>query len=379
MLSFSPALNLHFRQAQIHALGFTFFPMDEIYQKFSVFNPHKPQNDPNILHLETTELWVQQSTGNIKPCSERIEVSRVSEWLEEETRERKGEQEVLMLRLIWVNFNSATFCLGLPKSTKDELVTKFQLEKAYDYLPSTITGINAFPETKTSGSDYETFAFCYLPKLAAIWSHKRSSSSPTRRPVTYGLLLADDKQKGFLQNALKSKWHPDLSEHPMFLAFLFSFMFDLECLKTVNDMKERIRPVEMETWSNRSDDSTLKRAALGELEDAFIDMGNAASKLASVDRKSKSLEGLLNFIMEQVGEAPPTPEGSQQTLPARGKSNGDDLIRHHVSVLRGRHGQQGLDTNFTLKRVQVQMGAVSQPIKMRFGWRKLTSANRVRV
>lgn len=353
--------------------------MDEIYQKFSVFNPHKPQNDPNILHLETTELWVQQSTGNIKPYSERIDVSRVSEWLEEETRERKGEQEVLMLRLIWVNFNSATFCLGLPKTTKDELVTKFQLEKAYDYLPSTITGINAFPETKNSGSDYETFAFCYLPKLAAIWSHKRSSSSPTRRPVTYGLLLADEKQKGFLQKALQTKWHPDLSEHPMFLAFLFSFMFDLECLKTVNDMKERIRPVEMETWSNRSDDSTLKRAALGELEDAFIDMGNAASKLASVDRKSKSLEGLLNFIMEQVGEAPPTPAGSQQTLIARGKSNGDDLIRHHVSVLRRRHGQQGLDTNFTLKRVQVQMGAVSHSIKMRFRRRKLTPANRVKV
>ena len=330
--------------------------MDEIYQKLSDCNPHKPKNDPNVIRLEYTELWRQHPSGNVQCHSDGISVGEVPTWLDKVTRNNNGVQESLMMRIVWTEFNFDQFYLGLPVKTKDELVNKFDLGMAYGYLPSTITGVNAFPKSTKPGAEHETFAFCYLPKLAAIWSHHRFTGPSARQPITYGLILADEPQRKFLQKQLKSKWNATLSQHPMFLAFLFSFMFDLECLKTVNGLKERIRSVETETWSNRSDDSTLKRAALGELEDFFIDMGNAASKLASVDRKSKSLEGLLDFIMKQVGEAKPI---AQQPSTANGQVTGDDLIRNHVSVLRNRHVQQGLDTQFTLKRVQVQMEAVS--------------------
>lgn len=318
--------------------------MEEIYQKISDLNPIRLSHNEDIRSFDVTELWRHDSTGVLRAVLRKtVEIGDVTRWLEE-----GAEDESLVLRLVWLNVEFEKLRVGVPKSVEDKLVTEFGLKLAYGYLQSTITGVNAFPKTRSSGSEQEAFAFNYAPKLTATWSHTRFE---TRPPVTYGIISASDDYKIILQRLLGSQWQPSLPGHPMFLPFLFSLMFDLDCCKIVHKMKKRVQESEMKTWTNRSGD---QHAAMGELEDLFIDMGNAASKLASVGRKSTSLEGLLDFIIQHVSES------GQGNLPAGHQiSDGNDLMRYNANVLRERHGMQVLDTNFTLKRVQVQMSAVS--------------------
>ncbi|KAK7416467.1 hypothetical protein QQX98_005171 [Neonectria punicea] len=347
--------------------------MDEIYQQIADFNPRKFSHSPDVLFFEVTELWRNDATGAVKAFDSTIQVPAVATWLTEESRVAKSGTESLVLRLVWTDLDFNEKTVGLPKPAMASILDKFDLELAYNYSLSCITGINAFPpEIVGSNMERAAHAFCYAPKLASVWSHTRfKGPTKPRQSVTYGIVLAKEKQKDVLKRLLHSKWQSNFSSHAMFPAFLYSFMLSAEIEMTLEGMKRRIQEVETRT-GYASFETKRKRAASGELGVLSAEMSGFATRLASAERKSMALEKLMAFIVEQSGaqEAtatikaaatgaatgnviiPATP-GTLGTVP-----DGNSLMRNHTMVLQQRLGMQVLDKTYTLKRVQVQIEAL---------------------
>ncbi|KAI5467162.1 hypothetical protein BGZ63DRAFT_418883 [Mariannaea sp. PMI_226] len=328
--------------------------MDEIYQKIADFNPVRFNNNTNLLTFDVTEIWRNQSTGAIR-CEDRVvEVPHVASWLAEET----VADESLVLRLVWTVLDFGTKTVGLPKTALSAILTEFGLKLAFEYSLTRVSGVNEFPPTKDAGSDSvrQAHAFTYAPKLASVWSHTHFRNTKSlRTSATYGIVLAAEKQKVVLKALLRSKWQPTISTHPMFPAFLFTFMLSTEIEETVAGMKPRIQEVETRT-GHQSFESKRKGAASGLLGELSAEMSGSASKLASAERKSKTIEKLTDFILKHSGEEAIVSTASPQT--AGINLDGDSLMRSHVNVLRERLSMQSLDNAYTLKRVQLQIEAL---------------------
>lgn len=331
--------------------------MDEIYQKIADFNPSRFSDSPDVLSFDVTELWRSDTTGVVRAVDTLVKVPGVATWLAEETRNTSIGTESLVLRLVWTNLDFGKKTVGLPKDALKAILAKFGLELAHGYFLSCVTGINAFPKTVEPNVEKQAHAFCYAPKIASIWSHTnfKDPSSP-RQSTTCGIVLAGDKQRDVLKKLLHSKWQPNLSAHVMFPAFLYTFMLSAEIEMTLAGMKSRIQEVETRT-GYQSFETKRKGAASGLLGELSAEMSGFASRLASVERKSMTLEKLMAFVLNQLG----TP--GQAATPANPDPapGGDSLIRNHTSVLQQRLTMQVLDKTYTLKRVQIQIEAVSQP------------------
>ncbi|KAM5358672.1 hypothetical protein ACJZ2D_015095 [Fusarium nematophilum] len=325
--------------------------MDEIYQKIAEFNPQRLTQSPDTLTFDVTELWHSHATGIVNAYDRPVAVpnAEVSSWLAEERRTSPvtGQEESLVLRLVWPKVNLEKLRVELPEAVQKSILAKFGLELAFSYFSSCLAGVNAFPEVVKPEGVEQAHAFCYVPKIAAIWSHARfNSPSSGRQTATNGILFVQDKQKETLQRLLRSKkkWQLATASHAMFPAFLMSFMLAQEIELTQFGMKEPIQEVEKRTgYQNFS--TQRKEAASGELGELSALMSGYASKLASAERKSRTLEKLNEFIWRMS----PLEQGSTEA---------NAIMRNHVGVLKDRLSHQALDRQYMLKRVQIQIEAL---------------------
>lgn len=327
--------------------------MDEIFQKFAELSPVKFDSSPNVLTFDVLEIWRSHSTGVLKVKDRVIEVPRVAAWLAEETT----NHESLCLRLVWTDLDFDQKAIGLPQSVLSATLVKFGLQLAYAYSLTCVSGVNAFPQTSDASqkSEQQAYAVNYAPKLAAVWSHTRFQDPASPRPsVTSGIILAAKEQKTALKGTLHRQWQLPIVTHSMFPSLLFSFMLSLEIEKTVSKMKTLIQEVETRT-GHHSFESKRKGAASGLLGELSATMSGYASKLASVERKSKTVERLTEFISQHSARSPV----AGATL--GGDLDANTLMLSHNNVLKERLSMQVLDNSYTLKRVRIQIEAVSVP------------------
>lgn len=326
--------------------------MDDIYEKISIFNSVFESKCSESDFFEVTELWRQESTGVITEFSGPVFATNLSTWLAEESRiTADGQHQSLVLRLVWAkaSVSNRVISLSLSEPMKTKLLDTFGLNLAFNYFSTSINGIDEFPRHQGPIADQQSYAFCYMPKLAAIWSHKKFRPPSVRAGATYGIVLAEDSQQKNLKKLLKSSWHASLPGHAMYPAFLFSFLLGTEIDRTQAGLKPRIHEVELRTGYYVFKTKRPEKAATGQLGQLSAEMSGSATKLASVQRKGCTLDTLMEFVMDALKAE------EKQSSP----SEGDVLLKHHIGVLQQRLKMQMLDTEYTLKRVHIQIEAVS--------------------
>ncbi|KAJ4313114.1 hypothetical protein N0V84_009595 [Fusarium piperis] len=319
--------------------------MEEIYQKIAEFNPQRPkESSETVTQFEATELWRNDNTGIVNAYDIVVPVQNVPTWLALETRPSASVgNETLVLRLVWPEFDTDEHRIDLPDAVKQLLLARFGLELAYDYFPSCLAGASAFPQVAKPDRDEQAFAFCYLPKIAAIWSHSRFKPPLVRQSVTNGILLAKRKERDTIKQFLKSqsKWQLSTASHDMFPALLCSLMLHSQIEFTQGKIKNNIQAVEGRT--GYTDFKTKrKHLATGELADVAAKITDYSSRLASTDRKSKTLENLMEFTQQIISS-------DQRVV-----SEGDKIMKNHIQVLQERLKMQVVDREYTLQRVQIQ-------------------------
>ncbi|KAL6922041.1 hypothetical protein ACHAPO_002803 [Fusarium lateritium] len=325
--------------------------MDEIYHKIAEFNTRRLKHSHDILSIKYSELWCNDDTGIVDYHEGIVTIPEVALWLATETRKGTTGPESLILRFVWPKFILDDNRVELPEDTKDQILEKFGLGLAYSYFSSCVAGVVAFPEVVKPDINQQAYSFCYAPKLASIWSHTYFRPPSSRPSVTYGMILAGDKEQEGLKTLLKSKskWQLNTASHALFPAFLFAFMFHGEIEITQNNMKPGIQEIEART--GYSDFKTKrKHIAAGELGPLSAKMSGFAVRLASTERKDKTVQKLLELAQEQL------------RLGGSTTSVADGLMEHHVGVLQRRLAMQAMDREYTLKRVQIQIDVLNNLI-----------------
>ncbi|KAF5022414.1 hypothetical protein F66182_5554 [Fusarium sp. NRRL 66182] len=326
--------------------------MDEIYHKIAEFNPRRLKHSHDALSFSYSELWCNDSTRIVEYHEGVTTIPEVASWLATETRPSiAAGTESLLLRLVWPNFDLEKSRVELPENAKDQILEKFGIELAYSYFSSCVAGVNAFTEVAKPEADQQAFAFCYAPKLASVWSYTRFRPPALRQGVTCGMILASNEEQEALKGLLKSKskWQFTTASHAMFPAFLFGFMLHGEIEKTQNDMKPGIQQIEARTgYVNFK--TERRHIAAGKLGDLSAEMSGYATRLASTERKGKTLEKLLEFVQQRVSL------GQSATLEA------DTVMENHVKILQQRLIMQAMDREYTLKRVQIQIDVLNNLI-----------------
>jgi hypothetical protein len=321
--------------------------MDEIYHKIAEFNPRRLKHSHDVLSFKYSELWCNDATGIVDYHEGIVTIPDAASWLATETRKGTTGSESLILRFVWPKFILDDNRVELPEDTKDRILEKFGLGLAYNYFSSCVAGVAAFPEVVNPETKRRAYTFCYAPKLASIWSHTCFKEQASRPSVTYGMILAGDKEQEGLKTLLKSRsrWQLNTASHAMFPAFLFAFMFHGEIEITQNNMKPGIQQIEART--GYSDFKTeRKHIAAGELGSLSAQMSGFAVRLASTERKDKTVQKLLEFAQEQL-------RLGESTTPVA-----DGLMENYVGLLQRRLTMQAMDREYTLKRVQIQIDVV---------------------
>ncbi|KAM0432405.1 hypothetical protein ACHAPT_004949 [Fusarium lateritium] len=329
--------------------------MEEIYQKIAEFNPQRPkQSSEAVAKFDVTELWYNDNTGIVNAYDDTIAVQNVASWLDLETRPcASAGTETLVVRLVWPEVNLDEHRVDLP--SQQLLLARFGLQLAYDYFPSCLAGASAFPKVAKPKGDEQAFAFCYLPKIAAIWSHSRFRPPLARQSATNGIMLAQPKEREVIKQFLKSesKWQLPIASHEMFPALLCSLMLHSQIELTQGQIKGNIQAVEGRT--GYTDFKTKrKHLATGELAEVAAKITDYSSRLASTDRKSKTLENLMGFAQRIISS-------DQSTA-----SEGDKIMKNHIQVLQERLNMQVVDREYTLKRAQIQNEVLLSLISMNY-------------
>ncbi|RGP59226.1 hypothetical protein FLONG3_11249 [Fusarium longipes] len=325
--------------------------MDEIYQKIAEFSPRRLKDSHDVLSFKYSELWCQDATGIINYHDGVVTIPDVALWLTTETRQGTAGSESLILRFVWPKFILDDNRVGLPENTRVQILEKFGLDLAYSYFSSCVAGVAALPEVVKPETSQRAYTFCYAPKLASIWSHTHFKAPTSRPSATYGMVLASDKEQEGLKTLLKSKsgWQLNTASHEMFPAFLFAFMFHGEIEMTQNNMKPGIQHIEART--GYSDFKTKrKHIAAGELGSLSAQMSGFAVRLASTERKDKTVKKLLEFAQEQLRQG-------ERSAPLA-----DGLLENHMGVLQRRLTMQAMDREYTLKRIQIQIDVLNNLI-----------------
>lgn len=338
--------------------------MDEIYEKLSssVNLWQGLQYLDEVSSFEAIEVW-RNGSGEVSISLREVHSKELYDWLDETTRDDGDNKQSLVMRLALIGCDPKGKQLKLSQKVLDPLLDEFDLRLAYRYSRSCITNVSAIPY-----NGCQTYSFCYMPKLAAIWSHKRfDATDPTDQSyLTRGLIFIEESKKDAFSNMFCSPWNAILYQSPMFPAFFLSIILSMEIHQEEANIKTKIRDVEAKTGHDRvslnkhEEGTTLSYIRLA------IQVDRHAVKLAGVSRKSKMAERTLSFILKNISEqdsaaaaaAAPAGAASAETR---------QLLGSHVSLLQDRLAMQAVDIEFTLKRVQLQINTVSIKMKKILG------------
>ncbi|KAL6863956.1 hypothetical protein J3F83DRAFT_180142 [Trichoderma novae-zelandiae] len=326
--------------------------MEEIYQKLGVVNLWEGFSNSDDTSFQVIEARHQHASGKISINRKLVYLKELDSWLAEGTEDAGDTSQSLVLRLALIGCDIKRRLLKLSKEVLDPLLEEFNLELAYTYSQSCITNVSAIPS-----KGQQTYSFCYMPKLVAVWSQKgfarKSGTDRERPPLTQGLILVEESNKGFLSDTLCSPWDALLYRSPMFPALLFSMILSMQVHFEEAKIKVKLREIEERTGQDRvavrkheaTTESYIKLAA---------QVDRHAVKLASVSRKSKMAGKTLSFILENTSGVGFWPSFGTAAL-----ANPSELLRSHVSLLQDRLSMQAVDIEYTLRRVQLQINTLA--------------------
>ncbi|KAK4068717.1 uncharacterized protein Triagg1_7077 [Trichoderma aggressivum f. europaeum] len=328
--------------------------MEEIYEKLSAVNLWQGFENSDEGSFDVVEAWLLHSTGEIRVNRKTVRAKELDDWLSEETVGDGSTRESLVLRLALINCDIKIRQLNLSKDVMKRLLNAFGLRLAYKYSQSCITNVAAIPPLSTH---HQTYSFCYMPKLAAVWAHRRFDvTNQMDRPfVTQGLIFLDKSNLAYLSEAFRTPWSPSLYESSMFPAFLLSLILSTQIHQQEEKIKLKIRASEKCTaFQTTSQDYDKNMMSL------FIDLATQAEgcavKLGSLSRKSKMVEKTLNFILKHMNVPD---QGSIGTPISSISTEACQLLRNHVLLLQDRLEMQVVDIEYTQKRVQLQTGMLA--------------------
>ncbi|PNY25415.1 Uncharacterized protein TCAP_04660 [Tolypocladium capitatum] len=341
--------------------------MEEIYQNLTTLKQWGGDSS-NETSLDVTELWLEHASGKIKSRDQTVEADGVHGWLSQHKRGSGDQAESLVVRFVWVDVDVKDKVIRLSDSARDVLLASFGLKLAYGYSRSVISGVTAFPP-RPSGPDFDqrTYSFCYIPKIAAVWSHRRPTKLDGPAPVTQCIMFVQGDERKALRQGLRMSWDLSIYRNPMFPALALSLLLGAQIDGSNGGIKVQLRRVEKRTGYSTFASRQGEEAATEELGSLSAQTSGSAAKLASTMRKTKTLERLLDFIRRMVDEdesrlRPSAADGTAQSGVGDGVSqsalDGCGLLRTHVDLLKERQKNQLLDTEYILKRVQVQIDAL---------------------
>ncbi|TFB07501.1 hypothetical protein CCMA1212_001059 [Trichoderma ghanense] len=326
--------------------------MEEIYQKLSVVNLWQGFSNSDDTSFQVIEARHQHATGKISINRKLVYLKELDSWLAEGTEDDGNASQSLVLRLALIGCDIKRKLLKLSKEVLDPLLEEFNLELAYTYSQSCITNVSAIPCKGT-----KTYSFCYMPKLVAVWSQKGpftdKQTGRERPPLTQGLILVEESNKGFLSDTLCSPWDALLYRSPMFPALLFSMILSMQVHFEEAKIKVKLREIEERTGQDRVAERKMETSTESYIKLA-AQVDRHAVKLASVSRKSKMAERTLTFILDNNA-----PSMDSDTSLGAQLVRSDGLLRSHVSLLRDRLSMQAVDIEYTLRRVQLQINTLA--------------------
>ncbi|KAM0453507.1 hypothetical protein ACHAPV_006292 [Trichoderma viride] len=326
--------------------------MEEIYQKLSVVNLWQGFGNSDEASFEVIEAWLHHSSGQIQMNRKPVSVKELDNWLTDETDDDGDTKKSLVLRIALIGCDIKHRILKLSSEAMKALLKSFNLELAYKYSQSCITNVAAIPP---QSSEHQAYSFCYMPKLAAMWEHRRfDAQSPTDRSyLTQGVIFLDESNMLFLSEVFRTPWSSLLYESPMFPAFLLSLILSTQIHQGEEKVKLKIRASER-CASLQMPHQGYDKGVMSLFISLASEADRCAVKLSSLSRKSKMVEKALKFILKNISE-----QGGYETSPKSVSAEACQLLKSHALLLQDRLEMQLVDIEYTLKRVQLQISIVS--------------------
>lgn len=326
--------------------------MEEIYQKLSVVNLWQGFGNSNEESFEVIEAWLHHSSGQIQINRKPVSVKELEDWLTDETDGEGDSRKSLVLRIALIGCDIKNIVLKLSSDVMKTLLKSFDLELAYKYSKSCITNVAAIPP---QSSEHKAYSFCYMPKIAAMWAHRRfDAQSPTDRPyLTQGVIFLDESNMLFLSEVFRTPWSALLYESPMFPAFLLTLILSTQIHQGEEKVKLKIRASER-CSSDQMPHQGYDKSVMSLFISLAAEADRCAVKMGSLSRKCKMVEKALKFIAKNISE-----QSGDETLPDAVSAEACQLLKSHVLLLEDRLEMQVVDIEYTLKRVQLQINIVS--------------------
>lgn len=326
--------------------------MEEIYQKLSVVNLWQGFKNSDEPSFEVIEAWLHHSSGQIHMSRKPVSVKELDDWLIDETDGEGDTTKSLVLRIALIGCDIKKRILKLSSDVMKTLLKSFDLELAYKYSQSCITNVAAIPP---QSNEHQAYSFCYMPKLAAMWAHRRfDAESPTDRSyLTQGVIFLDESNMLFLSEVFRTPWSALLYESPMFPAFLLTLILSTQIHQGEEKVKLKIRASER-CSSTQMPHQGYDKSVMSLFISLATEADRCAVKLGSLSRKSKMVEKALKFILKNISE-----QSGHGASPTSVSAEACQLLKSHVLLLEDRLEMQAVDIEYTLKRVQLQINIVS--------------------
>lgn len=337
--------------------------MDEIFQKLNLANNlWQTQKCRHQKFFEATDVWLYPATGEIDVDSQTVQESNLKTWLADEVRGSDSQARFLLQRFVWVEIDVKGREIMLDSSIGKTLIKSFKLSLANGYLTSATSGITAFPPSPSENGEVSTFALGHAPKIAATWSQEHFTSWLGRPATTRSMVFMAKESIEATQGFLKKSWTASLYHNNMFPAFLLAIQMGMEISDSQRKDIEKVHKIErstgFHTFTHRAEGDIIKDS--GKL---VVFTSGLAAKLASMERNSKVLRMLLDFVastIDQKSAAMKTFEKQEEDDQwLRAKKESRELLSHHISVLRNRLAMLDLETDYLTKRVKMQTESVS--------------------
>jgi hypothetical protein len=319
--------------------------------------------------IEASDFWLDRVHDTISVEPVTIEPGMRDTWFDKKIN-HLGHS--LVGRFVWLSVDSISFEVNLSKPVQDAILKRFGLEGAYQYLPSMLSDVTELGQTSTQPlADQQTFAFCYGPKIAAIWSHRANEQS-TDPAITQAVLFTRavrggnpkiksdplELQKKYQALLRKLRWNPSVLCTPLYPAYALSLVLHYDIGIKHKEVETQIRKMEADTgfhgFRDRHADLSLSKQAAIEVHELVGETSDYAGRIASTTRKSKMLELLLDFLREAVDKG----RGNNASTGATHRSDGFSLIQRHVEVMQHRLGMLDTELAYIEKRIQIQKDMV---------------------
>ncbi|CAH0018439.1 unnamed protein product [Clonostachys rhizophaga] len=342
--------------------------MEEVYNTLTLTGAKwwDLQHSPNEETFKATQFWLDQTSKAVEVEIQTVEPAQRDAWLKRRTDD-KGR--TLIARYVWLSATGPNKNeINLTKVVQNTLCEQFGLKTAYKYFHTFVSGVASLPRESTPEFERQAFAFCFGPKLAAIWSHRLSKTSTD--DITEGIIFTqgDAVQQTYLRFISKIPWNHGICLSSAFLAYLFSMVLCSEIDTLQKTILQGVKEIEGETgfhgFAERKKKLEQGRSLATE---AMVEMSAKASgfttKLAGTGRKSDMIEQLLELMLKRASEDRANRERLASGRKAKDKEpNGAPILRAHVEVMRQRMKMQSSETKYIQERVQIQISATFHTI-----------------